>query len=106
MQKVVQAGNTVVLDGKNLHIRNTRDGLVIKLDANNGVYTIDMWICRDETGLVFSWQGQRVVKPLSTSLSGLQHCAELEQQGKKKSERCEERELNRSGEERDDMSDE
>ena len=52
MQKVVRAGNIVVLDEKNPHIRNTRDGTVIKLDVNNGVYTID------ETGPVFSWQGQ------------------------------------------------
>ena len=58
MQKAVQAGNTVVLDEKNPHIRNTRDGSVIKLDVNNGVYTMDMWICFDETGPVFSWQGR------------------------------------------------
>ena len=42
MQKVVRAGNVVVLDEKNPHIRNTRDGTVIKLDVNNGVYTMDM----------------------------------------------------------------
>ena len=58
MQKVVRAGNVVVLDEKNPHIRNIRDGTVIKLDANNGVYTMDMWICLDETGPVFCWQGQ------------------------------------------------
>ena len=58
MQKVVRAGNIVVLDEKNPHIRNTRDGTVIKLDVNNGVYTMDMWIRLDETGPVFSWQGQ------------------------------------------------
>ena len=58
MQKVVRAGNIVVLDEMNPHIRNTRDGTVIKLDVNNGVYTMDMWICLDETGPVFSWQGQ------------------------------------------------
>ena len=58
MQKVVQAGNTVVVDEKNPHIRKTRDGTVIKLDVNNGVYTMDTWICLDETGPVFSWQGQ------------------------------------------------
>ena len=58
MQKVVRVGNIVVLDEKNLHIRNTRDGTVIKLDVNIGVYTMDMWIGLDETGLVFSWQGQ------------------------------------------------
>ena len=63
MQKVVRAGHIVVLDEKNPHIRNTRDGTVIKLDVHNGVYTVDMWICLDETGPVF-----RVVKPLSTSL--------------------------------------
>ena len=58
MQNVVQAGNTVVLDEKNPHIRNSRDGKVIKLDVNNDVYTMDMWICIDETGPVFRWQGQ------------------------------------------------
>ena len=58
MQKVVRAGNIVVLDEKNPHIRNIRDGTVIKLDVHNGVYTLDMWICVDETGQVFSWQGQ------------------------------------------------
>ena len=52
--KVVRAGNIVVLDETNPHIRNTRDGTVIKLDVNNGVYTMDMWICLDETGPVFS----------------------------------------------------
>ena len=40
MQKVVRAGNVVVLDGNNPHIRNIRDGTTIKLDSNNGVYTI------------------------------------------------------------------
>ena len=58
MQKVVRAGNTVMLHDKNPHIRNIRDGTVIKLDVSNGVYTMDMWICLDETGPVFSWQGQ------------------------------------------------
>ena len=50
MQKVVRAGNTVVLDGRNPHIRNTRDGTVIRLDVNNGVCTMDVWICLDERG--------------------------------------------------------
>ena len=58
MQKVVRAGNMVVLDDKNPHIRNIRDGTVIKLDVRNGVFTMDMWICLDERGPVFSWQGQ------------------------------------------------
>ena len=58
MQKVVRAGNVVVLDDRNPHIRSNRDGAIIKLDVNNGVYTMDMWICLDETGPVFSWQGQ------------------------------------------------
>ena len=39
---------------------------MIKLDVNNGVYTMDMWICLDETGPVFSW-----------------HCAYLEQRDRK-----------------------
>ena len=57
-RNVVQASNVVVLDENNPHIRNNRDGTVIKLDVNNGVYTMDMWVCLDEPGLVFSWQGQ------------------------------------------------
>ena len=57
MHMVVRARNTVVIGEKNPHIRNTRDGIMIKLDVNNGVYTMDMWICLDETGPVFSRQG-------------------------------------------------
>ena len=41
-RKVVQAGNVVVLDEKNPHIPHNRAGTVIKLDVNNGVYTMDM----------------------------------------------------------------
>ena len=37
MRKVVQAGNFVVLDEKHPHIRNNRDGTIIKLYVNNGV---------------------------------------------------------------------
>ena len=48
----------VVVDEKNPHMRHIRDGTVIKLDVNNVVYTMDMWICLDNTGPVFSWQGQ------------------------------------------------
>ena len=44
MQKVVRAGNIVVLDEKNPHTRNTRDGTMIKLDVNNAVHTMKMWI--------------------------------------------------------------
>ena len=58
MRKVAQAGNVVVLDEKNQHVGNNRDGTVIKLDVNDGVYTMDMWVCLDETGLVFSSKGQ------------------------------------------------
>ena len=50
MQKVVPAGNVVVLDEKNPRIRNVRNDTMIKL---NGVYTMDMWIWLDETGPVF-----------------------------------------------------
>ena len=57
MKKVVQAGSVVVLDEKSPHIRNNRDGTVIKLDANNGVYTMEMWVCLDETGPVFVRDG-------------------------------------------------
>ena len=58
MQKVVGAGNTVVLAEKNQHIRYIRDGIVMKVEVWNGVCTMDMWICLDETGPVFSGQGQ------------------------------------------------
>ena len=61
-RKVVQAGNVVVLDEKHPHIRNNRDGTVIKLDVNSGVCTMDVRVCLDEIGAVFffsSWQGQR-----------------------------------------------
>ena len=54
MQKV----DTVVVDEKNPHIRNIRDGTAIYLDVSNGVHTMDMWTCLDETGPVFSWKGQ------------------------------------------------
>ena len=54
----MQAGNVVVLDEKNPHIRNNRDGTVIEMDVNGGVSTMDTWVCLDETGPVFSWQGQ------------------------------------------------
>ena len=48
-----------MLDEKNPHIRNNRNGRVITMwDVNNGVYTVDMWILLEETGPVFSWQGQ------------------------------------------------
>ena len=80
MQKVVRASNIVVLDVMNPHIRSTRDGTVIKLDVNNGVCTMDMWICLDETGPVFSWQGLGVAKTLSTSLEDWQECVEVENQ--------------------------
>ena len=57
IQKVVRTGNIVMLDEKNPHIRNIRDGTVIKLDVNNGVYTMDMWICFYETGPFFVLTG-------------------------------------------------
>ena len=57
MQTVVQAGNIVVHDEESPHIRNIRDGTMIKIDVNNGVYTLDMWSCLDETGPVFSREG-------------------------------------------------
>ena len=62
MRKVVNAGNVVVLDEKNPPIRNNRDGTVIKRHVNSGVDTMDTWACLDETGPVFSWQGQGVAR--------------------------------------------
>ena len=57
MQKVARAGNVVVLDAKNPHIRNTRDGTVIKLDVNNGVQTMDMWVRLDKKRSSFKLAG-------------------------------------------------
>ena len=54
MRKVVQAGNVVVPDEINPHTRNIRDGRVIKLDVNTGVCTMDLWVCLNEIGPVFS----------------------------------------------------
>ena len=48
----IQHGNDAVLDEKNSHIRNTRDGTTIELDVNSGVYSTDMWVRLDKTGLV------------------------------------------------------
>ena len=42
MHKFVRGGNIAVLDEKTPHIRNIRDGIVIKLDVSIGVYTMDM----------------------------------------------------------------
>ena len=52
MRKVVQAGNVVVLDEKNLHIRNNRDSTVVKLHVNNVVSTMDMWFVSTKLVLV------------------------------------------------------
>ena len=57
MQKVVRAENVVVLDENNPHIRNFRDGTTIKLDSNNGVHKINMWVCTHETGSSFQLAG-------------------------------------------------
>ena len=40
-RKLSELETFVVQDAKNPHIRNIRDGTVIKLDVNNGVYTMD-----------------------------------------------------------------
>ena len=68
LRKVVQTVNAVVMDEKSPHIRNNRDGTVIKLDVNNGVCNMDMWVCLDEIGPVRSWQGQCVARVSQTDL--------------------------------------
>ena len=37
---------------------HNRASTFIMLDVNNGVYTTDMWMKLDKTGLVFSWNRQ------------------------------------------------
>ena len=57
-EKGCASWHVVVLYEKNPHIRKNRDGTVIKLDVNNGVYTMELCVCFDEIGPVFSCQGQ------------------------------------------------
>ena len=57
-KRLSEPENIVVLGEKNPHIRNIRDGTVIKLDVNNSIYTMNMWICLDEPCPVFVWHGQ------------------------------------------------
>ena len=59
MQKVVRAGIFVMPDEKNPHFRHVRDGTMIKLDVNDGVCTLDIRICVDETGPVLSWRRRK-----------------------------------------------
>ena len=68
MKKVVRAGTVVVLDESNPHVRNTRDDMIIKLDVNGGVYTMNRRLVFDGTGPVFSWRGQRTASVPSVSL--------------------------------------
>ena len=105
MQKAVRAGNTVGLDEKNPHIRNIRDGTVIKLDVSNGVYTMDMWICFDETvqflaGRDSEWSSRFGQACKAASI--VWRCDDK----KRKNRWSEEAELNGAEEERDGMSDE
>ena len=57
MRKVVQAASVVVLDEGNPHFRNARDGRTLKPDVNNGVCTLDTWVCLCKTGSVFQPTG-------------------------------------------------
>ena len=54
-EKLCEPGTYLRWSKKSPHIRNIRDGTMIKLHVNSGVYTMDMWIFLDETGPVFSW---------------------------------------------------
>ena len=45
MPRGVRAGNILVLNEKNPHIRTVRVGTLVKMDVNNGVRTMDIWIC-------------------------------------------------------------
>ena len=106
MQKAVRAGNTVVLDEKNPHIRNIRDETTIKVDVNNGVYTMDMWICLDETGPVFQLAGTvsgQAAFDKPVRLAALCRCEGAEN---RKLEEIEETELNGVEDRQDRMSDE
>ena len=106
MQKVVRAGNVVVLDEKNPHIRNIRDGTVIKLDANNGVYTMDMWICLDETGAGFQLAGTVSGQAAFDKPVRPAELCKIEAKEENRTVREGETELNGIEEEQDLMSDE
>ena len=91
MRKVVQAGNVVVLDEKNPHIRNNRDGTVIKLDVIEGVCTVYMWVCLGETGPGF--QLPRTVSDSSVTNKPVRSGTKCSRRGERKScrarvERC------------------
>ena len=61
MEKVSKTWtHIVVLVELNPHFQNTRDGTVIKLDVNSGVYTMDMWGCLMK--LVWSSAGKDSVR--------------------------------------------
>ena len=106
MQNVVRGGNIVVLDKKNPPIRNIRDGTMIKLDVNNGVHTMDMWICLDETSPVFSWQGQSSGQTAFDQLVRQATLCKCEGAVHQKLEKIEETELNGVEEGQDEMSEE
>ena len=59
MVKVVAAGNDVVLDRTNPHIRHRKSGAVTKLGCQNGVYTLDMWVDSGTLGPVFGRPGKQ-----------------------------------------------
>ena len=58
MRMVMQAGNVVVQDGKNQHIRNNRDGNSHQAGCEQRGVHHGHVVCLDETGPVFSRQGQ------------------------------------------------
>ena len=100
-----------MLDEMNPHIRNTRDGTVIKLDVNNGVYTMvcTQWTCGfasmkqvQFSQLAGTVSGQAAFdKPVRPAALCRGETAENGQ-----AERGEETELNGVEEGRDEMSDE
>ena len=96
----------VVLDEKNLHIRNIRDGTMIKMDVNNGVCTTDMWICLDETGPVFQLAGTVSGHTAFDKLVRRATMCRGEKAENRKLEEVEGTELNGVGEGEDGVSDE
>ena len=56
--KVIKAGNEVVLNKDNPHIKNEKDGSIIKLRCQGDVFVLDVWVNTEEMGPVFARQGK------------------------------------------------
>ena len=66
MHKVAGPETLLCWKEQNPHIRNIRDGTMIKMDVNDGVgvSTMDMRICFDQTGSRVTLSVRKVCSPM------------------------------------------